>query len=314
MCSGYALRPEEILNKTFAVSNTEMIVLNNIEFVSMCEHHLLPFRGVCHIGYLPKTCVLGLSKLARLTELYARRLQIQEEMTYQIGSALMKHLNPLGVGVLITAEHMCMSCRGINKQNAVMVTSSMLAGITREKASELIKSRCDFALQRHLVFTATAMEALARHLKQEQDIEFWYVTGLLHDIDWNQTIDCMEKHCGEETMDYLRSHGAAEEVCQTIRSHYTDLNVPRDSLHRKALFACDELSGFIVAAALVRPTKMIGIEPSSVIKKMKDKAFARQVNRDDMQSCEEYFNIPLKEFIAILLPAFERIAPDWQLT
>ena len=193
-------------------------------------------------------------------------------------------------------------------------TEKLEAGITIEKAMELVKSRCDFALTRHVFFVATAMRRLAMHLNHEKDADFWFVCGLLHDIDWNDTIEAPEKHCGEETMEYLKQNGVSEEVRTTILSHYTIKGIPLDRDHRKALFACDELSGFIVAAALVRPTKLIGIKPESVMKKMKDKAFARQVNREDMKACEELFSIPLKEFISIIIPAFEEIASDWELS
>ena len=186
-------------------------------------------------------------------------------------------------------------------------------GISKDKALELIKQKCDFALQRHLVHVSQAMEAVADHLGHGAEKDFWSVAGLLHDIDWNETINAPEKHCGPETMDFIRSQGGSNELIETIRSHYTLLNVPMDSDHRKALFACDELSGFIVAAALVRPTKMMGINAQSVIKKMKSKGFAAQVSREDMTSCENFFNIPLAEFIGILIPPFEAIAPEWGL-
>ena len=193
------------------------------------------------------------------------------------------------------------------------MNNTLSPGINREKAKQIITEKCDFALQRHLTYVAEAMQSLCVHLGKENELEFWYVAGLLHDIDWNETINNPQEHCGEKTINYLKSCGASDELCTTIQSHYTALNIPLDTDVRKALFACDELSGFIVAAALVRPTKMIGISAKSIQKKMKDKAFARQVDREDMKSCESFFNIPLSEFINILLPGFEKIAPQWEL-
>ena len=123
---GYKLDAEEILSKTFSSQTSEMVVLSDIELYSMCEHHMLPFFGKCHIGYIPNGKVLGISKLARIMELYSRRLQIQEELCYQIASAIMEQLHPEGVGVVIEAQHMCMTCRGVEKQNSVMTSSTLL--------------------------------------------------------------------------------------------------------------------------------------------------------------------------------------------
>lgn len=109
----------------------EMVLLKDIEFVSFCEHHLLPFIGKAHIAYLPNGKVVGISKLARILDVYARRLQIQERLTQQVTSALDKYLNPLGSACVVEAHHQCMSCRGVMKQNSVMVTSS-LTGQFRE--------------------------------------------------------------------------------------------------------------------------------------------------------------------------------------
>ena len=103
-----------------------MVVLRDIEFYSMCEHHMLPFYGKAHIGYLPSKKVVGVSKLARLLEVYARRLQIQERIGQQITEAIMKHLRPTGCGVVIEAKHFCMVARGVGKQDSVMATSSMV--------------------------------------------------------------------------------------------------------------------------------------------------------------------------------------------
>lgn len=188
-----------------------------------------------------------------------------------------------------------------------------MSEITKESAWQLVKQRCDFALQRHLAFVATAMEAMAKKLGHPEQAGLWYVCGLLHDIDWNDTINHPADHCGEETISFLHENGASEAVCRVIKSHCPWLNIPRDDDLKKTLFAVDELSGFIVAVALVRPTKMIGINANSVVKKMKSKSFAAQVNREDMKVCTEYFDIELKEFINILLPEFEKLAADWQL-
>lgn len=137
--------------------------------------------------------------------------------------------------------------------------------------------------------------------------------GLLHDIDWDETIAHPEKHCGPETMTFLKENGVADDICRAIRSHYDFLKVPRESDMEKALFAVDEISGFTVAVALMRPTKMIGITPKSVIKKMKDKSFATAVSRKDMSSCKEYFGMEVADLLNVILPEFEKIARNWDL-
>lgn len=114
--------PQELLSKTFAVADSGIVLEKDIVFYSMCEHHLLPFYGKAHIAYLPKDEVVGLSKLARTVEIYARRPQIQEQMTSQIADALMEHLKPQGVMVALEAEHMCMTMRGVKKPGAQTVT------------------------------------------------------------------------------------------------------------------------------------------------------------------------------------------------
>lgn len=119
---GMELDPEVHLKKTFTVDSNEMIVEKDITFSSTCEHHMLPFFGKAHIAYIPDGKVVGLSKLARTVEVYARRLQIQEQMTTQIADALMEHLNPKGVLVMIEAEHMCMTMRGVKKPGSTTVT------------------------------------------------------------------------------------------------------------------------------------------------------------------------------------------------
>ena len=129
MTEGYRRSPEEILARDFEGQGyDEMIVCRSIEFSSTCEHHLLPFMGIAHVGYVPKQRVVGLSKLARLVDCFAKRLQIQEQMTKQIADALTVNLKPKGVAVVIVAKHLCMSCRGVSKHQSEMVTCS-LAGI-----------------------------------------------------------------------------------------------------------------------------------------------------------------------------------------
>ncbi|MDX2470758.1 MAG: GTP cyclohydrolase I FolE [SAR324 cluster bacterium] len=123
---GYDQDPKEILEKRFTTNSHEMVVLKEIELYSTCEHHMIPFVGICHIAYLPKDQVVGISKLARLMEIYSRRLQIQEELTHQIATALCEVVQPRGVAVMIEAKHMCMSCRGVGKQHSSMVTTCML--------------------------------------------------------------------------------------------------------------------------------------------------------------------------------------------
>jgi GTP cyclohydrolase I len=134
MTAGYAMDPEKILATTFAVAYDELVVLKDVHFVSLCEHHMLPFAGVAHIGYLPGERVVGLSKMARLVQCYAQRLQVQERMTRQIADAMQVHLKPLGVGVVVQASHSCMTCRGVRQESANMVTSAML-GRVRENES-----------------------------------------------------------------------------------------------------------------------------------------------------------------------------------
>lgn len=133
MTSGYASSPEEILSKTFEDDCDEIIVVRGISFSSVCEHHLLPFIGTADIGYLPGK-VVGLSKLPRLVDCFARRLQMQERLTRQISEALMTHLNAKGAAVITRATHTCMSCRGVRKEGAEMVCSSML-GVFRDEPS-----------------------------------------------------------------------------------------------------------------------------------------------------------------------------------
>ena len=124
---GYTQNIEEVINSAvFDVEANHMIIVKDIEIYSLCEHHMLPFFGRCHIGYIPKGKVYGVSKLARLADIFARRLQLQERLTNQIARVIMDSLNPEGVGVVIDARHLCMMMRGVEKQNSSMVTSAML--------------------------------------------------------------------------------------------------------------------------------------------------------------------------------------------
>ena len=135
--SGYNLDPREILSKKFKEVDgyDEMIILKNIRLESHCEHHMVPFIGNAHVGYLPRKKVVGLSKLARLVEVFAKRLQIQEKLTAQIANAIDEVLQPKGVGVIIEASHLCVSTRGIHKPESRMVTSRMLGSFRNDQAT-----------------------------------------------------------------------------------------------------------------------------------------------------------------------------------
>jgi len=144
LTNGYGKSVEEVINGAlFEVSYSEMVIVKNIEVYSLCEHHLLPFFGKCHVGYLPQKKIIGLSKIPRIVDVFARRLQVQERLTSQIATALMTHLNPLGVGVVVEAYHLCMMMRGVEKQNSFAQTSSMLGDFqqpaTRQEFFNLIK-------------------------------------------------------------------------------------------------------------------------------------------------------------------------------
>lgn len=133
--NGYSKTLEEVLNGAIFEAETEdMVIVKDIELYSLCEHHLLPFIGKCHIAYLPQGKVLGLSKLARIVDMYARRLQIQEKLTKQIADAVETAVNAKGVAVVIEAKHLCMMMRGVEKQNSVM-TTSVMTGIFRKELS-----------------------------------------------------------------------------------------------------------------------------------------------------------------------------------
>jgi len=130
---GYQQSVDEVVNDAlFPSESSEMILVQDIELYSLCEHHLLPFIGKCHVAYIPTGQVLGLSKVARLVDVFARRLQIQESLTTQIAETIMSVTNAQGVGVIIEAQHMCMMMRGVEKQNSVMKTSAML-GVFRSE-------------------------------------------------------------------------------------------------------------------------------------------------------------------------------------
>ena len=125
--AGYTQDPAEILQRVFkdGIDYDQMIVVKNIPFVSFCEHHMLPFTGIAHVGYLPKGCVVGLSKIPRVVDVFAKRLQVQERLTDQIADAIFDNLQPQGVGVIISASHTCMSMRGVEKHGASMATTAL---------------------------------------------------------------------------------------------------------------------------------------------------------------------------------------------
>lgn len=135
MTSGRDVDVHELLGRTFGDRCDEMVVVSGIDFTSLCEHHLLPFVGVAHVAYLPGDVVVGLSKVARLVDAFARRLQVQERMTTQIADALQRELAPRGVGVVVAAHHSCMGCRGVRKPRARMITSSMTGAMRDEPAA-----------------------------------------------------------------------------------------------------------------------------------------------------------------------------------
>ena len=133
LTKGYQEDVDQVLNGAlYEVAHDEMIIVRDIEVFSLCEHHLLPFFGKCHVAYIPARKVIGLSKVARLVDVFARRLQVQERLTNQLAQVLMEKVNPRGVGVVIEAQHLCMVMRGVQKQNSVAVTSAML-GVFRDK-------------------------------------------------------------------------------------------------------------------------------------------------------------------------------------
>ena len=145
LTSGYRANVDEVVNNAlFTVDYNEMVIVKDIDFYSLCEHHLLPFFGKCHVAYIPHGRVLGLSKIPRIVEIFSRRLQVQERLTNQIAEVILDKVKPLGVGVVMESTHLCMSMRGIQKQNSAAVTSAMLGSFrsdarTRSEFLSLIK-------------------------------------------------------------------------------------------------------------------------------------------------------------------------------
>ena len=133
---GYHQTLDEVVNGAlFEAESDDMVIVRDIEFFSMCEHHLLPFFGKCHVGYIPQKKIIGVSKIARIVEMFSRRLQIQERLTKEISHAISDILDAEGVGVVMEAQHLCMKMRGVEKQNSIMTTSSMLGSFRRELAT-----------------------------------------------------------------------------------------------------------------------------------------------------------------------------------
>ena len=145
---GYRECPVDVLDRTFSETGgyDDFILVKDISFNSHCEHHMMPFFGKAHVAYIPRRRIVGISKLARLVEVYARRLQVQERLTTQVANTIQEQLDPLGVGVVLEAEHLCMRMRGVEKQNSIVVTSCMLGSFrnrleTRQEFMTLIRSR-----------------------------------------------------------------------------------------------------------------------------------------------------------------------------
>jgi len=147
LTAGYRMDPDQVINDAlFTEDYEEMIVQKDIDFFSLCEHHLLPFFGKAHVGYIPHHKIVGVSKLARLVNVYARRLQVQERLTNQIATIIMEKLDPLGVAVVVEAEHLCMRMRGVEKQNSLIITSTLLGAFrtrqdTRAEFMNLIRQK-----------------------------------------------------------------------------------------------------------------------------------------------------------------------------
>ena len=136
LTSGYTMDLKEVINDAlFPSDSEEMVIVKDIELFSLCEHHLLPFIGKCHVAYIPNGMVLGLSKVARVVDMFARRLQIQEALAQQIASTIQQTTNARGVGVIVEAKHMCMMMRGVEKQNSSMKTSAMLGTFRTDQAT-----------------------------------------------------------------------------------------------------------------------------------------------------------------------------------
>jgi GTP cyclohydrolase IA len=150
LTSGYSRDPKKVINGALFSEHDyqEIILCREVDFYSLCEHHLLPFIGKAHVGYLPNRHIVGLSKIARLVEIYARRLQIQERLTTQIAQTIMEEIKPLGVAVVLEAEHLCMRMRGVEKQNSYVTTSAMLGRFrthleTRQEFMNLLRNGKD---------------------------------------------------------------------------------------------------------------------------------------------------------------------------
>ena len=147
LTSGYTANVDEVINNAlFTVDYNEMVIVKDIDFYSLCEHHLLPFFGKCHVAYIPSKKVIGLSKIPRLVDVFARRLQVQERLTHQIAEVIRDKIHPLGVAVVMEGTHLCMAMRGVEKQNSFAVTSAMLGAFrdnsrTRMEFLELVKHR-----------------------------------------------------------------------------------------------------------------------------------------------------------------------------
>ena len=135
---GYRLDVDEIIrDAVFEEKQDEMVLLKDVDFFSLCEHHLVPFFGKCHIAYLPDSRIIGLSKLARIVDIFARRLQVQERMTREIAQAIERHLKPQGVAVVVEAQHLCMMMRGVEKQNSIATTSTLLGRFIENTATRM---------------------------------------------------------------------------------------------------------------------------------------------------------------------------------
>lgn len=138
LCRGYGQTLDVVVNEAiFDSTNDDMVIVKDIELYSLCEHHMLPFIGKAHVAYLPRGKVIGLSKIARIVDMYARRLQIQENMTVQVADAVERAIQPAGVAVTIEAEHLCMKMRGVEKQNSLMKTSVMLGAFRTSQATRM---------------------------------------------------------------------------------------------------------------------------------------------------------------------------------
>ncbi len=143
LTSGYEQDLNTLLNEAiFDEDNDDMVIVKDIEFYSLCEHHILPFWGKCHVGYLPRKRIIGLSKIPRIVDMFSRRLQVQERLTREIAEALETALNPTGIGVVMEAQHMCMMARGVEKQASKMTTNSMLGAFREDSSTRAEFLRC----------------------------------------------------------------------------------------------------------------------------------------------------------------------------